>query len=403
MFGPEACRSLDVKVVGQAVSMPSPRRTATRRARSASPPAPPLPSGPVRQWRLTAGDIGKMALREVSHLPEPAFHEITVEVKACGLNFADVFACLGLYSATPSGEFTPGLEFSGVVVAKGREVTSFAVGDRVYGVTRFGGYATRLNISAVYCRDLPNDWSFEEGAAYPAQALTAYYGLVKLGAVEKGKTVLVHSAAGGTGLWCVHFCLALGAKVVGTVGSRDKVAVLCQQTGIPESCVIVRDEHTTKASKDSVLKRAASQLGSYTFDVVFDSLMGDWFDASHAAVGKMGRHVVLGAGAMTPAGDSLGAWDWLRLGWQYVRRATVDPLNMISENKSVMAFNLIWLYENTDMVAPLFDELDKLTAKIGKPFVSETLPFDQAPQALRRFQTGRTVGKVVLKVLDVAA
>jgi NADPH:quinone reductase-like Zn-dependent oxidoreductase len=383
-------------------SMPtSPTRKAPgRRARSSSPSATEAAANrsPVRQWRITAGDIQHLALREVPALEAPRNHQVTIDVKACGLNFADVFACLGLYSATPSGEFTPGLEFSGLVIAKGGGVTGLAVGDRVFGVTRFGGYATRINIDAMYCRELPSDWTFEEGAAYPAQALTAYYGLVKLGGVEKGQKVLVHSVAGGTGLWAAKICRALGAHVVGTVGSQSKIGVATKETGLDSAAIVDRSRHGSATAREAALTRAVSTYGTFKFDVVFDSLMGDWFDASHATLGKMGRHVVLGAGSMTPVGDKLGIVDWLRLGWQYLHRPKMDPLNMISENKSVMAFNLIWLYENTAMVGPIFDELDKVTKDLGKPLIGDVFAFDHAPAALRRLQSGETVGKVVLKV-----
>jgi len=100
--------------------------------------------------------------------------EVSVKVKSIGLNFADVFAIWGLYSATPKGEFTPGLEFAGEVVAIGKEVTQVSLGDRVMGVTRFGGYSTALNSDQRYLIPLPADWSYPEGAAYLVQVLTAY-------------------------------------------------------------------------------------------------------------------------------------------------------------------------------------------------------------------------------------
>ena len=109
-------------------------------------------------------------------------------------NFADVFACLGLYSATPKGSFVPGLEFAGVIEAMGPPAArddSAAMpagilrsGTRVVGLTRFGGYATALNADARFLRPLRDGWSFEQGAAFPVQALTAWYGLVRLARVH---------------------------------------------------------------------------------------------------------------------------------------------------------------------------------------------------------------------------
>jgi alcohol dehydrogenase len=333
----------------------------------------------------------------------PAADQITVEVRACGLNFADVFACLGLYSATPQGAFTPGLEYSGVVVAKGSNVTQHAVGDRVFGVTRFGGYAQHLNIDGKYCRPLPETWSFEEGAAYPGQAITAFYGIVKLGALAKGQTVLIHSIAGGTGLWAAKICAKMGAKVIGTVGSESKVATVVEETGLSAEAIIVRSKYSTHSERVDALIEAAKRVAAEKYDIVFDSLMGDWFNASHEVVGVLGRHVVLGAGAMTPQSDRLGMLDWVRLGVQYLKRGMVDPLNMISLNKSVMAFNLIWLYERSDMVGDIFAELDALTNGMKKPLVGDSFDFNDAPDALRRLRSGATVGKVVLVTQPSAA
>ena len=141
-------------------------------------------------------------LRQVKEdLEDPAELELQVEVKAIGLNFADIFAIMGLYSATPKGPFIPGLEYSGIVIKVGSKVDTFKPGDRVMGVSRFGAYTTHINSDYRYLSVIPGAWSYEEGAAYLVQVLTAYYALVVLGSLQKGQTVLIHSAAGGVGLW----------------------------------------------------------------------------------------------------------------------------------------------------------------------------------------------------------
>jgi alcohol dehydrogenase len=101
-----------------------------------------------------AGSINNIKLTEES-LPEPSSNEVTVEVKAIGLNFADLFAIQGLYSATPKGTFIPGLEYSGIILRKGGNVNNFSVGDKVIGAIRFGAYTTHLNIDQKYILHLP--------------------------------------------------------------------------------------------------------------------------------------------------------------------------------------------------------------------------------------------------------
>ena len=133
-------------------------------------------------WEIgRAGSIGQLHLRD-DVLPELQAGQVRVAVRAIGLNFADLFALQGLYSATPRGAFTPGLEFAGVIEAVHAETsTDLRAGQRVMGASRFGAYATKLHAEPQYLRPIPDDWDFAEGAALPAQGLTALYALRELG------------------------------------------------------------------------------------------------------------------------------------------------------------------------------------------------------------------------------
>src|SRR5262245_4915394 len=129
-------------------------------------------------WKTPrAGAISSLRLEEETLPPLPA-GKIRVAVQAIGLNFADIFALTGLYSATPSGSFIPGLEFSGVVLDAG-DSPSFNSGQQIIGVTRFGGYSTLIDVDPRHCMLLPEGWSVSQGAAYLAQTLTAWYALKK--------------------------------------------------------------------------------------------------------------------------------------------------------------------------------------------------------------------------------
>lgn len=343
-------------------------------------------------WECRAGSIGNLRLRAGRRLAPPSRGEVAVRVFSVGLNFADVFAVQGLYSATPEGRFTPGLEFAGVVAAVHEDDRgapgALREGDRVFGCTRFGGYASVVCVDARAVRRLPAGWSFDQGAAFPVQALTAYYGLRALGAVRAGDAVLVHSAAGGVGLAALAICERLGAVAVGTVGSAAKVEVLRRRSGLPRGRVIVRG---AAAAFGAQLDAALALTGRDRFAVVLDSLMGDHFWPAHERLARGGRHVVFGAGSMTTRGDRPG---WLRLAWRYLWRPRLDPLAMIAENRAVMAFNLIWMWDRLDELGGMLDEL--LGLGLPPPLVGHRLHFCRAPRALRLFQSGRTVGKVVL-------
>jgi len=179
-----------------------------------------------RFWQTPrAGNMARLALH-TSKLPALPDNHLRIKVHAVGLNFADIFALTGLYSATPQGAFTPGLEFAGEVQEVGQQTQGFAVGDRVMGVTRFGGYTTVIDSEADYLIPLPADWDYAQGAAWPAQTLTAWYALIHLGALQADQQVLIHSAAGGVGLQAMKLVQALGARPTGTVGSEEKATWL---------------------------------------------------------------------------------------------------------------------------------------------------------------------------------
>lgn len=157
-------------------------------------------------YRVSKAGSFKNLKQQSEELQAPQVGEVCVKVAAIGLNFADIFAIQGLYSATPKGSFIPGLEFSGEVMAVGPEVTGRKVGDKVMGATKFGGYVSHITISHQYVVPLPEGWSVEEGAGFLVQGLTAWYALTALGNLQKGSTVLVHSAAGGVGILANRIC-----------------------------------------------------------------------------------------------------------------------------------------------------------------------------------------------------
>ncbi len=356
-----------------------------------------------RAYRLEAGSRDDLRAGE-ERLAAPGPHEVCIAVRAIGLNFADVFSVLGLYSATPSGAFVPGLEFAGDVVAVGSAVRGRAPGERVYGVTRFGAYATAVNLDARYVFALPADWTYADGAAYPVQALTAYYGLLTLGNLRPDHTVLVHSAAGGVGVWAGRICRHFGARAVGTVGHEDKAAFAKTQ-GYDE--VIVRGDLDTLRSRLEAAGRLVrgetvieAANGAYharaltpQYDLVMEPTGGRVLVDSFALLRPEGRLIAYGSAhfaspAATPSK--------LRLLYKYLRRPRIDPQAMIAENRGLLAFNLIWLYGQTAKLQTLLGELDQL--HLGKPHIGEAFAFEDLPNAVATLQGGRTVGKVVVHV-----
>ena len=334
-------------------------------------------------YRLSpkAGSMNNLNLAE-EELPAPGPEEVTVDVKAIGLNFADVSAILGLYRAIPKGPFIPGLEYSGVVSATGSGVQGFKTGDRVMGITRFGGYVDRINIPYHYLSAMPDDWSFEDGAAYLVHALTAYYALIKLADIQQGQTVLIQSAAGGVGIFANRLAKKFNAYTIGTIGNDSKTDILKKEG---YDAVIVRSENFREDLRKT--------LGDRELNIVMESIGGQVLKDSFRLLAIEGRMIVYGAASFMPHGSKPNYFKLIR---QYWKRPMIDPMRLTEWNKSVMGFNLIYLYEKREVFRGILDHLRELD--LGKPRVGHTFPFPELIQGVRLLQSGKTTGKVVITI-----
>jgi len=259
----------------------------------------------------------------------------------------------------------------------------------VVGLTRFGAYATALNADVRYLWPIPPGWGFAEAAAFPVQALTAWYAVIELGALKRGAAVLVHSAAGGVGLNALAILKRSEGRVIATVGRPMKRDFLVERFGMRPDQVVVRDRRTFGRQLD----RALAALGLEGLDLVLDAVAGPYFRPAYDRLRPEGRLVLYGAADLMPARPRP---NYLQLAIRYLRRPRLDPLQMIAENKSVMAFNLIWLWDQADRLAPAYDALSSSTPE--PPLVGRRFAFADALAALRFLQSGGSIGKVVLEV-----
>jgi NADPH:quinone reductase-like Zn-dependent oxidoreductase len=335
----------------------------------------------MRQYyQVTRKGSLKNLLLATSPVPELTPGKVLVEVKAIGLNYADLFAIMGLYSATPKGAFIPGLEFSGLVMAS--DSSMYKTGDRVIGLTRFGGYDSHILADPDYLMMLPDDWSFEAGAAFPVQTLTAYYALFPLGNLQQGMTVLIHSAAGGVGLQANRLAKKVGAFTIGVVGNPQKTDVLKAEgfdAWIVRGNNFKNDLQTALAGRD--------------LNLVLETTGGKYFRYSFEMLAPMGRVVAYGSAQFTPASNRP---NYLVLLWKFLFRPRIDPLSMIPANKSVLGFNLIWLYERNVLLKEMLHEISKFA--LPPPLVGHRFPLAQLPAAISLFKSGKTIGKVVVTV-----
>ena len=216
-------------------------------------------------------------------LGAPADHEIQIEHKAIGLNFIEIYHRTGLYPlALPSGL---GTEAAGVVVAVGKAVKNFEIGQRVaYGTGPVGSYSTARNLAAQHVVELPDAIGFETAACLLLKGLTAHYLLRKVYRVQPGDTILFHAAAGGVGTLACQWAKALGARVIGTVSTPDK-AELARANGCDEVVV---------TSRENLVDRVRSITQGKGVPVVYDSVGQASFVASLDCLQPRGMMVSFG-------------------------------------------------------------------------------------------------------------
>lgn len=318
-------------------------------------------------------------------LPEPARNEVRIDVKAVGLNFADVFERLGLYAAAPKAPFVPGFEVAGVIDSVGEDVPSYDPGDRVFAVTHFGGYKSCLNLSADFVRPLPDDYSFEEGAGFPTTYLTAYHGMLNLAHIKQKESLLIHAAAGGVGTAAIQIAQIFDAEIFATCGSEAKVQFL--KTLGEFQIINYREEDFAK-----VIRQKNNGSG---VDIVMDSVGGKSFRKGYELLNPLGRLIIFGLGDMMPARRR----NWLKLAWKYLTLPRFNPFDMIPDNKTVAGFHLAYMFDYVDLFDASITEL--LTwANQGrlKPIIGRVFPFGEAAAAQRFLQSRQSVGKVILKV-----
>lgn len=310
--------------------------------------------------------------------------EVAIDVRAIGVNYADVFCRLGMYKAAPDPPFAPGFEVAGTIEACGSAVTGFDVGDRVLAVTRFGGYSTRVHVRPTFVRPLPAAWSFAQGAAFPVAFLTAWYGLERDGRLTAGETVVVQSAAGGVGTAACQIGRAIGARVIGAVGSDAKRPAALQAGA----------EHVVVSRRYRVWDDIDRITGGDGVDVILDAVGGPGLRHGYRRLRPGGRLVVYGFTEMSPAA-SLRPWPLLA--WRYLRTPRFDPFRLTFENRSVAGFNLVHLWDRSEMFERAMHRLlGWVRTGDVAPVVSREFPFEDVAAAHAALQGRTSTGKLIL-------
>jgi len=310
------------------------------------------------------GSLRREELEAVSADPG----QVVIDVSATGCNFFDILITQGKYQVRPELPFSPGAEVAGTVREVGEGVERFAVGDRVSALLAYGGFASTVVAPQERVFSMPSQMTFEEAAALGVVYQTSYVGLVHRANLRQGETLLVHAAAGGVGLAAVQIGAALGARVVGTAGTPDKLD-LVKQNGA-DVALNYRDEDWVERVKELTDGRGA--------DVIYDPVGGDTFDLSTKCVAFEGRILIIGfASGHIPSAK--------------MNRVLVKNFSLVGLHWG------LYFEKNPQVLQDAQEAISRLYAarKIA-PVVSATYPLVDAEVALAALGARKTTGKIVL-------
>ncbi|GGE04678.1 NADPH:quinone oxidoreductase [Polymorphobacter glacialis] len=303
--------------------------------------------------------------------PEPGAGQLRIRVAAVGIGYVDALVALGRYQVKPPLPHIPGSEVAGVVDAIGDGVSGWSIGDRVVAMT-VHGFAQQVLAPAATSRHLPVNASFEAGAAFPLNYLTALHGLADRGQLTSGETMLVFGAAGGVGSAAIDVGKAHGAHVIAAASTPEKHAFALARGA---DAVIDTDV-------DGWRDRLKALLAGRKLDMVFDPLCGPLFESAFRSLGWGGRHLVVGfVGGPIPA---------LPSNLTLMKGAALIGVD-------VRQFQL---FEK----AAAARHLDTLTAWLGggrvAPAVGKIFDWADFGPALEAGLAGKTPGKIILSVRD---
>ena len=229
-------------------------------------------------------------------LSAPGPGEVQIRQVAVGVNFIDVYFRTGLYKSAEGLPFIPGKEGAGIVTAVGDNVSSFAVGDRVAYASSDGAYASERNIEISQLVKVPDDITLETAAAMMLKGMTAQYLLNQTFKVGPETTLLFHAAAGGVGLIAGQWAKALGATVIGTAGSQDKI----------DLALAHGYDHMINYRTDNFVSAVKEITGGKGVDVVYDSVGKDTYPASLDCIKPRGLWVSFGNSSGPVEGVNIG-------------------------------------------------------------------------------------------------
>jgi NADPH2:quinone reductase len=316
---------------------------------------------------VTTTGPADVVVRDVPE-PTPGPDDVLVEVHRVGISFPDLLLSKGEYQMKPDLPFTLGVDFAGTVVS-GPE--GYEPGQRVAGVGGWGGASEVVANPAMFTFALPDNLSYDEGAALPMNYLTAQFALAERGQLKEGETVLVHGAGGGVGTATLQVAKGYGARTIAVV-STDEKAAIAKQAGADE--VVLVD-----GFRDAV-KELTSGKG---VDVVLDVVGGDLFTDSLRSLATQGRLLVVGFA-----------------GGQGIPQVKVNRLLLNNVDVRGVGWGAYAMARPGFMQQQWTELLPMMESGVVKPPIGTTYELEEFGRALTDMEERRTLGKSVVKVRD---
>ncbi|MGK7371179.1 MAG: synaptic vesicle VAT-1 family membrane protein [Candidatus Halalkalibacterium sp. M3_1C_030] len=330
---------------------------------------------------------GSYDVLQVQEVPDlvPKQDELVINIKASGLNFADILARKGQYHDGPSKPCVMGYEVSGVVHSVGDKVDSSWVGKEVMAMCRFGGQAEQVCVKEMQVYDKPEKLTFEEAAAIPVNYLTAWVLLVVMGSLQKNESILIHNVGGGVGIAALDIAKHIGAETYGTA-SHHKHSFLVER-GLEFAI-----DYRTNDWFDEIMKLTDDR----GVDLITDPLGGKEWKRSYKALRATGRLGMFGISTASGSSDFglKSYWDMLKT---VVQMPFYHPLSLINKNRGVFGVNLghLW-HEPKKATTWTQDILKGVDEGWINPHVDTTFSFDEAGEAHRYIEERKNIGKVIL-------
>ena len=317
-------------------------------------------------------DLDEQARLDLQDVPPPDLEPggVRIAVAAAGLNFADTLMLSGRYQERQQPPFAPGMEVAGRVVEIGAGVEGLKPGDRVMAAVGAGGYAEQVVAAAPDVIPIPDEMDFVTAAGFPIAYGTSYHALTARAGLKSGEVLLVHGAAGGVGLTAVEIGHALGATVIATAGSAEKLDVARAHGA----------DHLINYREEDVKAKVRAFTGGRGVDVVYDPVGGEVFETSLRCTALEGRLLVIGfASGEVPQ----------------------IPANLLLV-KNLTVIGYYWgAYRRShpdDLRAGFKELLGWYRDGRIKPKVSATFPLESANEGLDLLRRRGSTGKVVLKI-----